>query len=1333
MRAVDGTITNIDDPNAVTTGISASNGTLATAINNSGVIAGSYRDGSGIAHGFVLSAGTFTNFDPPGVGTCTSNGVGGTSVQSIDPAGDVAGNYYDTNCAQHGYLRTANGTITTFTVSSAATSLCPTSGPGSLICDTQATGIGPAGDITGGYVDSNDVVHGLLRAVDTGNITSFDEPNAGTGPDQGTEGFRINAAGTIAGVYADSNGVLHGFLYTPALTGTTTTLSPAPTPNTSVFGEPVTLSATVSSSSGAPPNGESVTFLSGASSLGAETLSGGAASLTTTALPVGTDSITAVYGGDSDFGGSTSAAVNQVVGKAGTSVTLGSWQNPSASGQSVTFTATISGQFGGVATGSVTFNIGSTSLGSVAVSANSASLTITGLPAGTDTITGVYSGDSNFAGSTSNALSQVVNAPPVGVFGDTAIGNVSVSASSGPIPLTITFNAAETLGSIAVLTQGAPNLDFTNAGGGTCAAGTAYTAGESCMINVKFSPKAAGARYGAVQLLDGAGNVFATGLLAGTGVAPEAAFRYTYGSTAPPVVISSADIPYGDYMTVDAVGNLYLTNNQAPYYSGVANGSIVEFPVSGSGFGAPVVLGSALPYPQGVAVDGAGNIYALLDADANYDPYSGSILEYAKTATGYAPPATVASGLSYPNGLAMDGAGNLFFASYSNGFSNGNNIPNTGGVQELPWTGAGFASPVTLASGLNFPGTLILDAAGDIFVTIQSDTNNDANSGGVVELSKSGGGYASPVAVISGLNTPTGITVDPGGSLLAIAFPDAANTNLGTLLEFPSTSAGYGAPVALVSGLTQPTDVKTDSSGNILILAYNTDVYRIPRPTAPSLVFASTPDGEASSNSPQTVTLENIGNAPLTFPVPSSGNNPSISANFTLNSSGESACPAVTASSSTAGTLAAGGNCVLAISFTPTAPATGTVTGSLSVTDTNLNAGTPNYAIQSIQLQGTAIAGPSPAILLSPTPGLTTVLGTSNVSFQWTSGTGVSVYQLNLSAIAPGDGELFTYKGTATSATAPSLPANGVTVYARLYSYLNGAWQYNDSVYTESGTPLAVLQSPTPGLTTVLGTSNVQFQWTAGTGVSVYQLNLSAIAPGDSELFTYKGTATAATATSLPANGITLYARLYSYRAGAWQYNDYVYTESGTPLAVLQSPTPGLTTVLGTSNVQFQWSGGTGVIDYQLNLSAIAPGDSELFTYKGSATSATVPTLPADGVTVYARLYSYRNGAWQFNDYVYTESGATAAAILTFPSPGVGTVLGTSNVLFQWSEGTGATLYQLNLSAVAPGGSELYLYKGSATTATAPTLPANGVKVYARLYSYIDKTWRFNDYVYSEQ
>jgi hypothetical protein len=124
------------------------------------------------------------------------------------------------------------------------------------------------------------------------------------------------------------------------------------------------------------------------------------------------------------------------------------------------------------------------------------------------------------------------------------------------------------------------------------------------------------------------------------------------------------------------------------------------------------------------------------------------------------------------------------------------------------------------------------------------------------------------------------------------------------------------------------------------------------------------------------------------------------------------------------------------------------------------------------------------------------------------------------------------------------LPANGVVVYARLYSKINGVWQSNDSVYTESGTPApAVLTSPTPGIGTVLGVSNVQFQWTAGIGVSDYQLNLSAVAPGESELFLYKGTAATATATTLPANGAEVYARLYSKINGVWQYNDYVYTE----------------------------------------------------------------------------------------------------------------------------------------------------------------------------------------------
>jgi hypothetical protein len=54
-------------------------------------------------------------------------------------------------------------------------------------------------------------------------------------------------------------------------------------------------------------------FKQGTTVLGTGTLSGGSASFTTSALPVGTNYIKAVDGGDSNFGGSTSKAVGQVV------------------------------------------------------------------------------------------------------------------------------------------------------------------------------------------------------------------------------------------------------------------------------------------------------------------------------------------------------------------------------------------------------------------------------------------------------------------------------------------------------------------------------------------------------------------------------------------------------------------------------------------------------------------------------------------------------------------------------------------------------------------------------------------------------------------------------------------------------------------------------------------------------------------------------------------------------------------------------------------------------------------------------------------------------------
>ena len=327
VRTTGGVISTFDEPNAGTVSIPNAEGmgTSPVAINTAGTIAGKYVDATGMSHGFVLSggpSGAFTSFDPPGAAAnppagCNNNNSScknfGAFPSSIDFNGDIAGTYFDSNGVIHGFLRTASGTITTFDASGAATT--PVSGGTSFVFGTGGMSINDSGIIAGGYIDVDSLGHGFQRAVN-GTITSFDAPGVATvasGFLAGTAAMAINAAGTIAGTYTDSNSVLHGFVYTPALAATTISLTPAPTPNPSIYGEPVTLTATVSSSGSTPPNGETIWFMSGTTQLGTASLSGGTASLTTTALPTGTDSITAVYGGDLNFAGSTSTAVSQVV------------------------------------------------------------------------------------------------------------------------------------------------------------------------------------------------------------------------------------------------------------------------------------------------------------------------------------------------------------------------------------------------------------------------------------------------------------------------------------------------------------------------------------------------------------------------------------------------------------------------------------------------------------------------------------------------------------------------------------------------------------------------------------------------------------------------------------------------------------------------------------------------------------------------------------------------------------------------------------------------------------------------------------------------------------
>ncbi len=206
-----------------------------------------------------------------------------------------------------------------------------------------------------------------------------------------------------------------------------------------VSGQSVTFTATVTSSASGTPTG-TVTFFDGANSLGTNTLnSSGMAKLSTSSLTTGSHSITAQYGGDSNFSSSVSSpAIAQSVSKASTATGLASSANSSSVGQAVTFTAsiTVSAPGAGTPTGTATFFDGANSLGASTLNSSGVAVLLTSsLGAGSHSITAQYGGDSNFVSSTSNSIAQSV---VVGVPAITSLSPPS-TATGGPA-LTLIVN-----------------------------------------------------------------------------------------------------------------------------------------------------------------------------------------------------------------------------------------------------------------------------------------------------------------------------------------------------------------------------------------------------------------------------------------------------------------------------------------------------------------------------------------------------------------------------------------------------------------------------------------------------------------------------------------------------------------------------------------------------------------------------------------------------------------------------------------------------------------------------------------------------------------------------
>jgi hypothetical protein len=317
-----------------------------------------------------------------------------------------------------------------------------------MICAEGFSGVF-YGDGTGNFSSVNNGSASAPELVPTDLINLFVEGQAASAVDLNKDGKPDVLVGNtiLLNLYGSAPA-------TPA--ATTTALKTSATSITA--GASVTLTATIAAASGSSgsPTG-TVTFFNGTDPVGSVSVAAGAASLTTTALPAGTDSITAIYSGDLNFNGSASSAVSIKVAAGATPVATTTSLAASATtvtiGTSVTFTATVKPASGTAEpTGTVTFKDGTTTLGTGSVNGSGvASYTTSSLSVATHTITAVYSGDTNFSGSTSSAVTVMVNAAPVMIATSTALTASAASATSGT---SITFTATVTPASGAVIPTG---------------------------------------------------------------------------------------------------------------------------------------------------------------------------------------------------------------------------------------------------------------------------------------------------------------------------------------------------------------------------------------------------------------------------------------------------------------------------------------------------------------------------------------------------------------------------------------------------------------------------------------------------------------------------------------------------------------------------------------------------------------------------------------------------------------------------------------------------------------------------------------------------------------
>ncbi len=641
----------------------------------------------------------------------------------------------------------------------------------------------------------------------------------------------------------------------------------------------------------------------------------------------------------------------------------------------------------------------------------------------------IYIGDTG----TQDILTFVPPGPAVN-FGS---ANLCPAGQTQPAPCskTVTLNfqitglGNDTAGFIA-LTLGAKNLDFKlDSPATTC---TANGTGTSCSASVVFSPLYAGPRPGAVQVMNSVrGTLLNTVLIQGTGEGAQIA--YPFG---PPIPwAAGSDRPNG--VAVDGAGNLYIADGTCQGGSAC----VYEIPAGIKPL-FPITLGadSVIQNPYGVAVDGAGDLY-IVDSEST-------------TVT-----KVFAGGGTFPIhspfqanniAIAVDAAGNVFVGADCEGAPAGSTL------WEIP---GGDGSPVTLnpvVDGLSVtcPTGIAVDFAGNLYVA-------DFGNNRVIEVPANG---TAPVAIGSGFSEPFGVAVDGAGNVFVA---DNGNDRVAEIL------AGSNDVITVATASTLPSPpraITVDEEGDLYVTGWSalltgSFVMEFPRSQPPTII-ASTAIVNISKTGwvpirwafPQTAVIQNIGNQPLIFP-----SKPSYPAHFYENTADTSLCASGVP-------VEQGASCDISVSISEAV--TGKFSGNVVLTD---NAYGQGNGTQKIPVSGNAIEAP---FMSWPTPGPMTL------------GEPLTAAQLN-AKVSLGIAGTFTYDppaGTVLSAGTHTLKATFIPANLQQYAP-------NTATVTVVVRQPLMLQTATPTISPAAG-EYVTTQW----------VTMADATPGAQIYYTYDGT-----------------------------------------------------------------------------------------------------------------------------------------------------------------------------------------------------------------------------------